>query len=238
VQNTGLLDELAKAFTEKTQIEVLPVAAGSGRVMEMGRRGDLDILIVHSPKAEDQFVADGFGVKRHSFMKNDFVIAGPKSDPAECYKAKSVQEALQKIVDSNCTWVSRGDESGTYVREKQLWADSAIQTSGWAEKHSLKTGQGMGATLRIAAEKDGYTLTDRATLVLLQSTCDLQVCFAGEDVLRNVYSVIVVDSEKHSHVNTDAANAFVRFINTRETRQLIAQFGRERNRLSLFTPLD
>jgi tungstate transport system substrate-binding protein len=238
VQNSGLLDELVQSFHKSSNIEVLPIAAGSGQVLEMARRGDLDIVIVHSPKAEDELVADGFGLKRHTFMQNNFVIAGPPSDPANCKGAKTVNEALHRIVAANSTWLSRDDESGTNVREQQLWNAAKINTSDWASKRLIKTGQGMGATLRIAGEKSGYTLTDNATLVMQQATHGLRICFEGDETLANVYSMIVVNPQKNPHANITAASAFVDFVKRKETLKLISNFGPKGVKEGLFTPID
>ncbi len=185
-QDSGLLDELLPAFTRDTGWQVKTLAVGSGQALELGRRGEADVLLVHSPAAEQKFVAEGTAGQRRLVMHNDFVLVGPPADPAGIRGAPSV-DAMSKIAANQALFVSRGDDSGTHAREKELWTRAGI-TPGGAGYQS--TGQGMAATLRVASEKGGYTLTDRATYLANRDSLQLAVLSEGDPSLLNVYHVI------------------------------------------------
>lgn len=232
-QDSGLLDLLVPAFQKATGYQVKVIAVGSGAAMQMGERGDADVLLVHSPAAEEKFVADGFGVERTLVMHNDFVMVGPASDPAGIKGSKGVSEAMKKIADKKATFISRGDNSGTDVLEKGLWKAAGI-TAPKGQPWYLETGQGMGATLTVAREKQGYTVTDRATFLTFAGRADLPILLEGDAALLNVYHVIVPNPAKLSKTNTDGGRAFKNFLIAPETQKLIGDFGKEKYGQSLF----
>lgn len=223
-QDSGLLDVLLPAFTEQTGYGVQLVAVGSGQALKLGEQGNADVILLHSPAAEKEFMANGFGIDRRLVMHNDFVIVGPSSDPAAIRGQKPV-DALQKIAASRTTFVSRGDDSGTHVKELTLWEKAGVDPAG--HDWYLETGQGQGATLSIASEKGGYALTDRGTFLAYQSNVDLEVLVEGDPFLLNVYHVITVNPAKYPKINLDGAKAFANFITSAEGQAIIAGFGVE-----------
>ncbi|GAA5116157.1 substrate-binding domain-containing protein [Pseudonocardia adelaidensis] len=229
-QDSGLLDDLLPAFTDATGWAVKPVAVGSGQAIEMGRRGEADVLLVHSAAAEEQYVAEGTAGRRLLVMHNDFVLLGPDADPAGV-RGVPVEEAMRRIVAAGAVFVSRGDESGTHAREKALWEQAGVAPGGsWYQE----TGQGMGATLRVAAEKAGYTLSDRATY--LSQPGGLALLVEGDPGLLNVYHVIEVTKRAGERVQPDAAAAFADWITGPEAQQRIGEFGRAQYGQPLFVP--
>jgi tungstate transport system substrate-binding protein len=231
-QDSGLLDELLPAFTEDTGWQVKPLAVGSGQAIELGRRGEADVLLVHSPKAEEEFVAEGTAGRRTLVMHNDFVLVGPEGDPAGI-KGVPAEEAMAKIAASGTGFVSRGDESGTHAREKQLWEQNGIVPSGqWYRA----TGQGMGATLRVASETSAYTLTDRATYLSQKGNLALEVLNEGDRALLNIYHVIEMTERAGDRVQPDGARAFADWITGREAQRMIGEFGEEEFGQALFVP--
>lgn len=231
-QDSGLLDELLPAFTHDTGWQVKTLAVGSGQALELGRRGEADVLLVHSPAAEEKFVAEGAAGARRLVMHNDFVLVGPPADPARIRGAGSV-EAMRRIAAASAVFVSRGDESGTNAREKDLWAKAGITPGGpWYQS----TGQGMGATLRVAGEKAGYTLSDRATYLAQRDTVALAVLSEGDPGLLNVYHVIEMTPRAGDRVQPDGAAAFADWIVAPPAQQLIGQFGQTTFGRPLFTP--
>ncbi len=235
--DSGLIDALLPRFSQQTGIEVKIVAVGSGQAMENGRRGDADVLMVHSPKAEIEFMEGGFGSERHPLMHNDFVIVGPPGDIAICSDSKSAPEALQMIVAGSRSFVSRGDNSGTHARELRLWEHSDA-TPEWRSTHYVDSGSGMVATLTMASEKQAFTLADRGTFLAFQDILELDIAFEGGNELRNDYHVILVNPTKHPHVKVDAVRQFIQFLHTPETRELIAHFGEEKYGQPLFFVAD
>ncbi|MHA6628610.1 substrate-binding domain-containing protein [Pseudonocardia sichuanensis] len=229
-QDSGLLDELLPAFTEATGWGVKPIAVGSGQAIEMGRRGEADVLLVHSPAAEEEFVAEGTAGRRLLVMHNDFVLLGPEADPAGV-RGLAVEEAMRRIAASGAVFVSRGDESGTHAREKSLWKQAGVEPAGAGYQ---ETGQGMGATLRVAAEKAGYTLADRATY--LAQPDGLAVLVEGDPGLLNVYHVIEVTTRAGDRVQPEAATAFADWITGTDAQQRIGEFGRAEFGQPLFVP--
>jgi tungstate transport system substrate-binding protein len=216
-QDTGLLDDLLPAFEARTHIRVKTVAVGSGEALAMGRRGDADVLLVHSKAAEDAFMAEGHGAERLDVMANDFVVIGPDADPAGIRGADAV-EAFGRIAAKRARFVSRGDRSGTNVKELDLWKRAGVDPLG--ASWYVSAGQGMGETARIAAEKRAYTLSDRGTYLALASRLDLVVLSEGGADLLNTYRVIVVNPARHPRTHAREARAFAR-----------GKYGR-----SLFTP--
>ncbi|HXG42132.1 MAG TPA: substrate-binding domain-containing protein [Dehalococcoidia bacterium] len=230
-QDSGLLDVLVPMFEKRTGYRLKVVAVGSGQALEMGRRGDADVVLAHSPEDEERFMAEGHGLDRRLVMHNDFIIVGPPSDPAHIAGLGPV-EALKRIAASGSLFISRGDDSGTHKLELRLWRQAGIDPSGrdWYQQ----TGQGMGATLTIAAQKGGYTLTDRATYLALSRTFHLAVLVEGDPQLYNVYHVMRVNPAVHPKVNERGALAFVEFLVSPEAQEVIASFGIDRYGQPLF----
>jgi len=232
-QDSGLLDVLLPAFTEKTGYNVQLVAVGSGQALKIGAEGNADVILLHSPAAEKQFMADGFGIDRRLVMHNDFVLVGPSADPAGI-RGKSPVEALDEIFASRATFVSRGDESGTHVKELALWKNAELDPAG--EDWYLETGQGQGATLSIASEKSGYAITDRGTFLAYKSNVDLEILVEGDPFLLNVYHVITVNPERWPNVNLEGAKAFADFVTSPQGQKIIGEFGMDKYRQQLFVP--
>ncbi len=234
-RDSGLLDVLLPEFEKETGYFVKPIAVGSGQAMAMGTRGEADVLLVHSPDAERNFMADGHGSSRQVVMYNDFVLLGPSSDPAAIKDSSAVADAFARIAATESLFISRGDNSGTHARELSIWSAAGIDPAGshWYQE----TGQGMGATLNIANEKDGYTLVDRGTFLAREATLRLGIVFEGDDSLRNVYHVIEVDPAPHPAVNSAAAAAFSEFLVSPRAQELIGEFGIDKYGEPLFFPI-
>jgi len=224
--NTGLLDYLAPKFKEATGIELKWTATGTGKALKLGENCDVDILMVHAPQAEKEFVAAGFGTDRLEVMYNDFVIIGPADDAAGI-KGKSIKEALRTIKAKPAIFVSRGDNSGTHKKELSLWKAAELPVP---EKESwyVQTGQGMLATINIAAERSGYTMTDRGTYIKYQDNLKgnppLKIVVEGDAVLLNQYSVIAIHQKHCPKVNYDTTKQFIEWITGPEAQQLIKEF--------------
>ena len=229
-----MLDVLLPAFTAKTGFKVQLVAVGSGQALKIGEQGNADVILLHSPAAEKDFVAKGFGVDRRLVMHNDFVIVGPASDPASLRTQPTPVDSFKAIFSSASTFVSRGDDSGTHVKELALWKNAGFDPSG--QDWYLETGQGQGATLSIASEKGAYALTDRGTFLAYKSNVDLEILVEGDLFLLNVYHVITVNPEKWPNVNLEGAKAFADFITSSEGQKIIAGFGVEKYGQPLFFP--
>lgn len=232
-QDSGLLDVLIPLFEKKTGYSVKVVAVGSGQAMTMGQEGNADVLLVHSPTAEKDFMTKEFGVDRRLVMHNDFMIVGPSADPAGIKGLKSAVDAFKKIAAASAPFISRADQSGTNAKEIALWKSTAITPKGaWYQE----SGQGMGATLKIASEKAAYTLTDRATYLANKANLSLDILVEGNNSLLNVYHVIRVNPAKWPKVNVDGAVAFADFMVAADTQQVIGQFGLDKFNQALFTP--
>jgi tungstate transport system substrate-binding protein len=224
-QNSGLYDYLLPVFTAEMGIEVRVVAVGTGQAIRNATNGDADVLLVHAKAAELAFVASGNGVKRFDLMYNDFVIIGPHTDPIGLSDITDLSEALMILSSGNATFVSRGDDSGTHKKERQLW-DSIGHTpspSSWYRE----TGAGMGATLRTAIEMQGYTITDRATWIAYASKQGARIVFDGDAVLFNQYGIIAVNPAKHLHVNAVGAAIFIEWMLSDHGQELIAAYMRD-----------
>lgn len=228
-QDSGLLDEILPLFDQESSCTVKTVAVGSGQAMAMGEKGDADVLLVHSPDDEEQFMADGHGKSREAVMHNDFVLVGPPDDPAGLADAGSAAEALTRIAEEKATFASRGDDSGTHAKELALWEEAGIEPKGsWY----IETGQGMGDTLIIADQKHAYTLADRSTFLATKSL-ESDIAFEGSDDLLNNYHVILVG---HEGTNAGCAEEFSRWILDQPVQDTIAEFGVEEYGEQLFTP--
>ena len=224
--NTGLLDYLAPKFKETTGIELKWTATGTGKALKLGENCDVDILMVHAPPAEKKFVSHGFGVDRREIMYNDFVIIGPAEDQAKI-KGKSIKDALQTITSKQAVFVSRGDNSGTHKKELSLWKAADVPAPD-KENWYVQTGQGMLATINIAAERNGYTMTDRGTYIKyednLKGNPPLKILVQGDAVLLNQYSVIAINTTHCPKANYDMAKQFIEWIGGAEAQQLIKDF--------------
>lgn len=234
-QDSGLLDVLLPVFQTASGYNVKLVAVGTGQALKMGEEGNADVLLVHAPASERTFMENGFGSQRTLVMHNDYIIAGPKDDPAGVKGMTGTVDALKKIAESQSTFVSRGDDSGTHKMELSLWKKAEL-TPAEADAWYLQSGQGMGATLKIAAEKNGYTLTDRATYLANKDTLGLDVLLEGDAALLNIYHVIIVNPEKWPRTNVDGAKAFAAFLVSAEGQEIIGKFGTEKYGQPLFTP--
>jgi tungstate transport system substrate-binding protein len=239
-QDSGLLDVLVPIFQKETGHFVKTISVGSGQAMAMGRKGEADVLLVHSPADEEKLMAEGYGVRRMLVMHNDFVIVGPPGDPAGIKGSKSSKEALKRIADAKpeakALFLSRGDNSGTYAKEKGIWKAAGMNPEG--QKWYQQTGLGMGETLNVASEKDGYTLTDRGTYLALakKKRLHLEVLVQGEPLLLNVYHVIEVNPEKWPKVNAAGARVFADFMVSKATQDAIGRFGVDTFGAPLFFP--
>jgi tungstate transport system substrate-binding protein len=232
-QDSGLLDVLIPQFEDQHDYKVKTIAVGSGEALRLASEGEADVVLAHSPKAEEEFMTAGNGESRLVVMHNDFVIVGPSDDPAGCKDAATAAEALEKVRSSESIFISRGDESGTHTKELSLWTAAQIEPGGsWYQE----TGQGMGATLTVASEKQGYTLSDRGTYLAQKENLDLDLLVEGDKALFNQYHVIVVNPEKHSKVNAEGARAFAAFITSPEIQATIGKFGVDDYGQALFIP--
>ena len=228
-RDTGLLDTLVPAFEKASKCSVKTVAVGSGQALDLGARGQADVLLVHSPDAEQTFMKQGHGSSRLAVMHNDFVLVGPPSDPAKVASAGGIEQAMQAMAKTKSPFASRADDSGTNAKELKLWQQVGITPSGsWY----IKTGQGMGPTLVIANQKDAYTLSDRGTY-LATKNLDSKILVQGDPQLQNPYHVIVV---KHSGTNVGCAKAFSDWITSPPTQKLIGRFGKSQYGQALFHP--
>jgi tungstate transport system substrate-binding protein len=220
-ENSGLFGHILPIFQAETGIEVRVVSQGTGQALETGRRGDADVVFVHARAQEEAFVAEGYGVQRFDVMYNDFVIVGPNDDPASLRSAADATAAMAAIAGAGASFASRGDDSGTHVAEKDLWAAAGIEPAGaWY----LSTGSGMGATLNTAAQVPAYALTDRGTWLSFQNRGPLEITFQGDPVLFNPYGIILVNPEKHPSVKVEQGQAFIDWIVSDAGQQAIASF--------------
>ena len=229
-QDSGLLDVLIPAFEKKTGYKVKTIAVGTGQALAMGEKGEADVLLVHAPDAEKKVMASGAAMNRKLVMHNDFVIVGPAKDIAQI-RGKAAIDAFRAIAKNEALFVSRGDDSGTDKMEKSFWKLTNIKPAGnWYQE----VGAGMGQTLKVADEKQGYTLTDRATYLAQQKNLSLQVLVEGDARLLNIYHVMEVNAEKFTKVNHSGAQAFSEFLLSTEGQQLIADYGKDKFGQALF----
>jgi tungstate transport system substrate-binding protein len=233
-RDSGLLDVLLPVFEQKTGYKVKPIAVGSGAAMAMGERGEADVLLVHAPDSEVKFMQANHGINRKLVMHNDFVIVGPDADTAGIGGTPLAVDAFKKITTSKIIFISRGDNSGTHQLELKLWNLAGIEPKGqgWYQE----TGQGMGATLSVASEKNAYTITDRATFLATEKSIALKILVEKDVVLLNIYHVIQVNPEKSEKINADGARAFTDFMVGAEAQKIIGEFGKDRYGQPLFFP--
>lgn len=231
-QDTGLLEYLEPIFKKDTGISLKWVAVGTGKAMELGKNCDAEVLLVHAPAAEKQFVADGHGIDRRQIMYNDFVLVGPKDDPAKI-SGKNIGEALAGLIKNGGVFVSRGDESGTHKAEKKLWEQAGVDPA--KEKGYISAGSGMMATLRMSAEKKGYALTDRGTWIKYANqegdANPMAIIVEGDTPLRNQYSVITINPAQCPKVQKELAKKFEDWWTSPETQKLIGDFRLEGKQL-------
>lgn len=233
-ENSGLFGHILPQFTGKTGIEVRVVAVGTGQAIKNAQNGDGDVLLVHARKDEEKFVAEGWGVKRYDVMYNDFVVVGPRADPAGVRGMKDAVAALGKIAAGKAVFASRGDDSGTHKMEKDLWKEAGVDAAGASGTWYRETGSGMGATLNTAVGMGAYALTDRGTWVSFKNKGDLEVLVEGDPKLFNPYGVILVNPARHPRVKADLGQRFVDWLVGPEGQAAIASF--KLNGAPLFFP--
>jgi tungstate transport system substrate-binding protein len=232
-QDSGLLDLLVPIFEENSGYRVKTIAVGTGEALAMGKRGDADVLLAHAPEQEKAIVDEGFAVNRLGVMYNDFLIVGPEEDPAQIGGSENGAWSLARIAAAGSRFTSRGDNSGTHIREMGLWRAAAVEP---ADEWYISTGQGMGATLLIGSEKGAYVLTDRGTYLALKERTALVPLVEGDPLFKNIYSVLEVNPERFPKVNNPGAKAFSEFIRSVEAQELIRTFGVEEYGQPLFFP--
>lgn len=227
-ENSGLLDELVPPFEEKFDVRVDVVAVGTGAAIELGENGDADIIFVHAREAEDEFVEAGYGVNRRDVMYNDFVVLGPPSDPADIEGMESAADVFQTIADSGAEFVSRGDDSGTHKKELSLWDMADVKPDGaWY----IESGQGMGASITMADEREAYILADRGTYLAYSGEIDLEILNSGDSALFNPYGIIPINPAYHTHVNYQMAMAFVGYVTSQQGQGIINSYSRQGEQL-------
>ena len=233
-QDSGLLDVLVPLFEKQTGYSVKTVSVGTGQALALAAKGDADVALVHAPTLEKQYVAQGKLLNRRLVMYNDFVIIGPKDDPAKVRFTKSAVQALKRIAQAKANFVSRGDNSGTHVLEKSLWKSAGVEPKGaWY----IEAGQGMGATLGIANERSAYTITDRGTYLAFGKKVILPIVIEGDKALLNIYAVMEVNPANGPRINSVGGKAFADFMVAPQTQQVIGTFGVEKFGQSLFIPI-
>lgn len=223
-QDSGLFGHILPMFKTKTGIDVKVVAQGTGQALDTGRRGDADVVFVHAKSQEEKFIADGFGVKRFDVMYNDFILVGPKSDPAAVKASKDILVGLQAISDKDAPFVSRGDKSGTHSAELALWKAAGLDPSATKPAWYREIGQGMGAALNTASAMGGYVLSDRGTWLSFKNKGDLDIVLEGDKRLFNQYGIILVDPTKHPHIKKDLGQKFIDWITSAEGQGAIRSY--------------
>jgi tungstate transport system substrate-binding protein len=220
-ENSGLLKVLLTPFEQKCEVRVDVIPVGTGKALQLGKNGDVDIVFVHARKAEDEFVAGGYGVNRRDVMYNDFIILGPKNDPSDVKEARSAVDAFVRVSKATTPFFSRGDNSGTHKKEKAIWGNAGIKPEGsWY----LETGRGMGDTIVTANEKLGYTLADRGTYLAFRDKIDLTIVYEGDKILYNPYGIIAVNPAKYPHANYLMAISFIGWVTSQEGQRIIREY--------------
>lgn len=222
--NSGLLEYLTPKFTSKTGIEVRVIAVGTGRALLLGERGDADLVLVHHKISEEQFVAKGFGIERRDVMYNDYIIVGPKEDPAEIKSEKKAVEVLKRIYTHTRPFISRGDDSGTHKKELELWSIAGVDIKKYSGLWYREAGASMGATLNIANGMNAYTLTDRGTWLAFKNREELALLFENDPPLFNQYGIILINPGRHPHIKFKEAMKFSNWLTSQEGQQAISEF--------------
>lgn len=233
-EQSGLFKQLLPQFEKKSGVQVRVVALGTGQVLDMARRGDADVVFVHDREAEDKFLADGYGVGRRDVMYNDFVLAGPKADPAKVAGSRDIAIALQAIARNKAPFVSRGDKSGTHAAELRLWKAAGTDPVAGRGQWYRETGSGMGPALNAASAMNAYVFTDRGTWLAFKNRGELAILVEGDQRLFNPYGVILVNPLKHPHVKKEWGQAFIDWLISAEGQLAIADY--KIGGVSLFTP--
>jgi tungstate transport system substrate-binding protein len=223
-QDSGLFEYLLPLYKQKTGVTVKVIAQGTGQALDTGRRGDADVVFVHAKSAEEKFLAEGQSTKRYPVMYNDFVLIGPKSDPAGVKGMKDVGKAFQTIKDKQAAFISRGDRSGTHIAELKLWKDSGIDIEKDKGPWYKSIGQGMGAALNTASASNGYVLSDHGTWLNFKNRGDLQILVEGDKRMFNQYGVMLVNPEKHPNVKKDLGQQFIDYLVSPEGQKAIANY--------------
>ncbi len=232
--NTGLFGALNPPFERRFNCRVDVIAVGTGKALKIGASGDVDAVFVHARAAEDRFIADGYGVNRRDVMYNDFIIIGPKEDPAHINGLKDAKKALSAIAKNQSPFISRGDDSGTHKKEMMTWKLAGITPKG---RWYAEAGQGMGAVIRIANEKEAYALADRGTYLAYSGKVDLIIHCEGDQDLYNPYGIMAVNPARFPHVNYPLAMAYIGWVTSQEGQKIIREFGRDRFGQPLLIPL-
>ncbi|MDP6267097.1 MAG: substrate-binding domain-containing protein [Arenicellales bacterium] len=223
-ENSGLYSFVLPRFSEQTGIEVRVVAVGTGQALHIAQNGDADVLLVHHRPSEDQFISQGYGVTRYDLMYNDYILVGPRDDPASVLSAANVIGAVQRIATNKSLFISRGDDSGTHKKELELWNQSGIDTTKVGNGWYQETGRGMGGTLNMASALDAYTLSDRATWLKFGNKRRLDILFQSDPPLFNPYGIILVNPEKHPHIKTRDGQTFIEWMLSEAGQTLIANY--------------
>jgi tungstate transport system substrate-binding protein len=223
-EQSGLFKHILPIFQKKTGVQVRVVALGTGQALDLGKRGDADVVLVHAKSAEESFVAEGYGVKRLPVMYNDFVLVGPKSDPARIAGGKDILEALRKVKSTTAAFVSRGDRSGTHIAEIALWKQAGVDIAVAKGPWYRDTGQGMGPALNTAASMNGYILADRGTWISFKNRGELTILVEGDKRLFNQYGVILVSPARNPHVKKALSQSFIDWIVSQEGQKAIADY--------------
>lgn len=233
-QDSGLLDVMIPMFEEKTGYTVKTIAVGTGQALKLGENGEADVLLVHAPDSEKPLVESGVAINRRLVMHNDFILIGPPDDPAGVKETTTAADAFAKIAEAEAIFVSRGDDSGTHKKELSLWEAAGVEPTGnaWYQE----TGQGMGATITVANEKQAYCLTDRATYLAQKKNINLEIVSEGDAPLLNIYHIMEVNPEKYPMVNHEGAKAFADFFLSEEGQETIRTFGVDTYGEPLFFP--
>ena len=223
-ENSGLYSFVLPRFSEQTGIEVRVVAVGTGQALHIAQNGDADVLLVHHRPSEDQFISQGYGVTRYDLMYNDYILVGPRDDPASVLSAANVIGAVQRIATNKSLFISRGDDSGTHKKEMELWNQSGIDTTKVGNGWYQETGRGMGGTLNMASALDAYTLSDRATWLKFGNKGQLDILFQSDPPLFNPYGIILVNPKKHPHIKTRDGQTFIEWMLSEAGQTLIADY--------------
>ena len=223
-ENSGLYSFVLPRFSEQTGIEVRVVAVGTGQALHIAQNGDADVLLVHHRPSEDQFISQGYGVTRYDLMYNDYILVGPRDDPASVLSAANVIGAVQRIATNKSLFISRGDDSGTHKKEMELWNQSGIDTTKVGNGWYQETGRGMGGTLNMASALDAYTLSDRATWLKFGNKGRLDILFQSDPPLFNPYGIILVNPKKHPHIKTRDGQTFIEWMLSEAGQTLIADY--------------